>query len=1105
MNDRSQARKSPPVPAVTGRPPVAFATAGTIISQPTAGDAPPSPSLDPQLAAIPPGQDPSITLRPVAMAETGPPPTVGYHLLHELGRGGMGAVHAAEQRAFARKVAVKSLLLDGDMARRLFWAEAAATALLEHPNIVPVHDLLVGKEGLPRLVMKLVEGTTWKRLLHPESDADRAKVAEWEINQHLEILLKVCDAVRFAHTRGILHRDLKPENIMVGGFGEVLVMDWGCAVALGDQPPHPLIPLAKNSRVIIGTPAYMAPELARGDGKALGPWSDVYLLGAILYEILTGTAPHREPGSKVDVRAVLAAAKRGVIDPLENRAPGRAMPDELVTLTMAALARDPAARLRDVASFAAGVREYLRHSQAATLLDRARDHLRAAARGKAADADEYYRRAIGCCEQAEELWPGFRAARRLFVRASLQSARHALVNGAFRLADRQGTSARQMARELGLTHEADEASAITTAAARAEHERDGRARQIHLLRIGLIATGLAVMVGLGVGLFTVTKALASTRTARAEAETALGDLRREQDERKAISHQAAPRFVAEASEHMRAFRWDEARSAALIATSLDPGFVQGWRLLGEIDLGGGDPHNAAAALGRCPDAGDLAALAKRWGQRLGGRSPSEGERAALAGDLRQAGAQIAAAYLRRDSTDRVLAQLEDARKRLLVANPRQKNLLWKVEVSDEQVALDCSRNAELTDLSALAGLPITRLNAMRTGVANLVPLAGLPLLDLDLSETRVDDLTPLVGLPLTRLSLASSAVRDLSPLRGMPLRMLDCSRTKVTDFSVLSTLPLSDLRLGHTSFNNLNALRGLKLEALSLDGLAVRDLAPLAGLPLRRLGLSKSQVRDLAPLAGLKLESLDLTSTTVADLRPLRGMPLRRVWLTDTRQIVDLTPLAQAPIDWLDLRRCAVSDVAQLRTFTRLRELAEGALPPLALCPPGNDTPDADQLAQRADGLADSLRQVPALANTVAAIEAVSELARWRRSGSRSAVPGALIYQLRAYRLIDAPVTWDEARRVAAALGARLACLDSQGAIDFATKSYAGQNHFLGASKGRGDWRWASSGPLTAARWATGQPAAGGAGDLWLASLTGKGWTPVPSTFQAGFLLEWTP
>ncbi len=105
------------------------------------------------------------------------------------------------------------------------------------------------------------------------------------------MLLAVCDALRFAHDRGILHRDLKPENVMLGAYGEVLVVDWGVAVSLRPQDAG-RFPLARESRHIAGTPAYMAPEQVRGDGVDLGVWTDVYLVGAVLHELLTGRAPH---------------------------------------------------------------------------------------------------------------------------------------------------------------------------------------------------------------------------------------------------------------------------------------------------------------------------------------------------------------------------------------------------------------------------------------------------------------------------------------------------------------------------------------------------------------------------------------------------------------------------------------------------------------------------------------------------------------------------------------------------------------------------------------------------------------------------------------------
>jgi len=202
---------------------------------------------------------------------------LGYDLKEELGRGGLGSVHLAQQQAFDRAVAIKRLLVQGDrMAAMKFYAEAVATAALEHPNIVPVHDLLSDQQGRLQLVMKRVEGRTWKHLLHPT----KAEAAETlTLDDHLDILVKVVEAVSFAHDKGFLHRDLKPDNVMVGAHGEVLVMDWGCAVAFGDHHQHPIVPRVEEIDQITGTPAYMAPEMVLIEQHATGPHSDVYLLG----------------------------------------------------------------------------------------------------------------------------------------------------------------------------------------------------------------------------------------------------------------------------------------------------------------------------------------------------------------------------------------------------------------------------------------------------------------------------------------------------------------------------------------------------------------------------------------------------------------------------------------------------------------------------------------------------------------------------------------------------------------------------------------------------------------------------------------------------------
>lgn len=153
-------------------------------------------------------------------------------------------------------MAIKTLRSDRTDPRQIkrFRAEAAIPALLEHPNIVPVHDLCYNASSELQLVMKRVTGRTWRGLLN-----DNAA----NFDDNIRILLKVCDAIGFAHDRGILPRDLKPENVMVGEHGEVLVMDWGCAIHLGPISPHPDIPLRDSLVTISGTPVYMSPEQAR--------------------------------------------------------------------------------------------------------------------------------------------------------------------------------------------------------------------------------------------------------------------------------------------------------------------------------------------------------------------------------------------------------------------------------------------------------------------------------------------------------------------------------------------------------------------------------------------------------------------------------------------------------------------------------------------------------------------------------------------------------------------------------------------------------------------------------------------------------------------------
>jgi Tfp pilus assembly protein PilF len=321
-------------------------------------------------------RDLSGTLPGPAGSEAGAPgaaalPRVpGYEILGELGRGGMGLVLRARDPDFGRSLAVKVLLPEAREqpgAAERFLEEARLTGRLQHPGIPPVHELGVLPDGSPFFAMKLIEGRTLAALLK-ETEADGGAVARPrpDLPRLLGAFRQVCQAVAYVHSCGVLHRDLKPSNVMVGAFGEVQVMDWGLAKRLprsaeegvpapqtSFECPGPAEALSATGDVL-GTPAYMAPEQARGAIHTLDPRSDVFGLGAILCEILTGTPPFGRGGGLELLLQAQAGNLAGAFERL-----GRCGADaELVELARMCLAPRKEDRPADAGGVAEAVERY---------------------------------------------------------------------------------------------------------------------------------------------------------------------------------------------------------------------------------------------------------------------------------------------------------------------------------------------------------------------------------------------------------------------------------------------------------------------------------------------------------------------------------------------------------------------------------------------------------------------------------------------------------------------------------------------------------------------------------------------------------------------------
>ena len=302
-----------------------------------------------------------------------------YEIVTKLGEGGMGIVYSAIQKTLNRKVAIKAIKSSkatSDESRRKFFYEAQITSDLDHPNIVPIHDLGSNDDGTLFYSMKMVDGTPWEDAIQKKTRVE-----------NIEILMKVCDAVAFAHSRNIIHRDLKPENVMLGAFGEVLVMDWGLAVNLNTTQKFGMS----------GTPVYMSPEMAKHDLSKIGKASDIYILGGILFQIVVGNAPHKGK----TVRECIANAIQNI-----NIDPG--FEDPLLDIANHAMATEPTDRYGSVVEFQDAIREHLRYAQSIALSQRAEELLENSIRNQDYQG---FSRALFSMQDAIELWSENQAAK----------------------------------------------------------------------------------------------------------------------------------------------------------------------------------------------------------------------------------------------------------------------------------------------------------------------------------------------------------------------------------------------------------------------------------------------------------------------------------------------------------------------------------------------------------------------------------------------------------------------------------------------------------------------------------------------------------------------
>ncbi|BBM86722.1 serine/threonine-protein kinase [Candidatus Uabimicrobium amorphum] len=434
----------------------------------------------------------------------------------KINSGGMGVIYRGIQTNLQREIALKGIqpqMAKHDHQKDKFISEAMVTAYLDHPNIIPVYEMGVGNDDELLLTMKLINGSSWHELLHPFTRSQREKADEYDLIAHLEILQNVCNAMAFAHNKGIVHNDLKPANIMVGEFGEVFVMDWGIAVDISEPPQENRRALhCKEVKFPMGTPSYMPPELARGKGKKIGPWTDVYLLGGILYEILMGKSPHKAKSLKESIH--LSCNDMPAFD--DN------IPDEIREVCEKALQKDIGDRYQSINAFKKALQDFLQHresviitQQSQELLERCEKNIRESQLAKTPNIErnrvyDDFAKALAGFQQAMKLWGNNKDAARGQFAARFAYATAALQNRDLGLAEAQAREIEDPAKKQPLIQEI----------AIAKEKTLRSLRMAKVLRRSLIVAVLVIISTLTSGIWLINKSHNKTIQERERTESA---------------------------------------------------------------------------------------------------------------------------------------------------------------------------------------------------------------------------------------------------------------------------------------------------------------------------------------------------------------------------------------------------------------------------------------------------------------------------------------------------------------------------------------------------------------------------------------------------------
>ncbi len=873
-----------------------------------------------------------------------------YKVKYHLCAGGMKSIIKVKDRDSGRDVAMASMHTPenkSDVSR--FIQEAKIAANLEHPNIVPVHDIGLNSSGDPYFVMKLLGGETLGSIIQKLKDNDPKYIKTYNLHLRLNIFVKICNAIAFAHSKGIIHLDLKPENIQIGDFGEVLVLDWGLAKVIG--APEENIPVENKNKtdnyptvierlrdtsieltidgIIKGTPGFMAPEQVQGKNTDKNEKTDIYALGALLYNLLTLEKPFTGDSSK---KVMIKTITEPVIPP-RIRTPNYFIPKSIEAVTLKALAFEPKDRYSNVQKLISDIDAFLggyatsaekagffkhlflmvkRHKTVTFLLSLFL--ITGIMFGSYVLLDHYRQWGNWTNVYSEDFSTNTAKIKNLFfldplikdetapwqqTSGGLQMAKmhwvwlkNTKVRGDNKVIIEIMCKGRPEAFEICINSQIQDQLNNT-------HVPPGYSFQFGAWN----GRGNIISKNIKSQLTDTTNNVASNfesgKLHKLTLERKDGKISMSVDGIKSLEiidyfpptgkklSQIGFRSYSSSTylQSIKVYRWAlPEKTSPLIAGDALAEYqfsdeaIAKYLTIAENREGTKIASEALLKAYLTASSNDIAKQRNKMKEiklKMMEKYPESNH----CGEILEQEALYSWKY----DKELALALLP----KLFEAFPDNKVMLKILQLKHEKLPKKIGQ-ALLSWISKSKN--IRELNISRMGLKNIDKLQGLQLTSLDCSWNSLNQLDAIAGMQLENLNCAGCEITSLEPLRGMKLKDLIISNNKINNLTPLTGMPIERLRCRINKLTSIQPLKGMPLKRLECGGNQITDLSPIANAPLSFLGCRKNQIKSLAPLKNIKLSVLDSLDNPIQDITPLQGMPLKELLISNC-PIKDLKPL----------------------------------------------------------------------------------------------------------------------------------------------------------------------------------------------------------------------